>query len=176
MIDSVEASLVISVIALGLSTISLVLSMFTLRRQGIPDKYEVQRRIMEELSQTYPDRRLESHHGPVFEFTYITVIREANLTTLSGLANLAKEYITGELQGRTAVGFKIKNGDFSEDFNGELSFSSETHDNVKIQVGPENGPSWLKEVTFRTASAGDVTSYMMWLCSDEFPEYVSLDS
>jgi len=58
----------LSLIAIGLSTVSIIMSAFSLRRQGIPDKFEGQRRAMESLTQTNPDRWING-----FKTVYITV-------------------------------------------------------------------------------------------------------
>lgn len=170
-IGQVEASFLVSIIALALSTTSIILSAFALRRQGIPDRFEVRRRIIESIEQTNPNLEFKIDDGPTFEIAYVSVRRETGLTNWSGITNLLKEYITGELQGRTAIGISVKDGVFVDDFEGEVEFTSSVYGDLTVEVGGEPEYNSLKEVTIPVANASDLSGYIRWLCINELAIY-----
>jgi hypothetical protein len=170
-IGQAEASFLVSIIALTLSTASIILSAFALRRQGIPDRFEVCRRIIKSIEQTNPDLEFENDDGTTFEIAYVMVKREAGLTSGIRITNLLKEYITGELQGRTAVGISVKEGVFVDDFEGEIEFTSSVYGDLTVEVGGASEYKSLKEVTIPVANASDLSGYIRWLCIDELSVY-----
>ena len=167
----VTTPLLVSLIALILSTASFILSMFSLRRQGIPDRFEVRRRIIETLEETHPELQYETEEGPVFEIVYVTVLSEAGLTSWQGFGNLLKEYITGQLQGKTSVGVSVENGRFVEDFEGDQMFSSNAFGGLKVEVSKASNQDRIRVITIPYANASEVSGYIRWLCIDELSVY-----
>lgn len=154
------SSTMLSLVAIGLSTVSIIMSGFSLRRQGIPDKFEVERRAMELLQQTNPDRRINE-----FKIAYITVTEEG------GLANKVKKYVEGHIQGRTEVLVSLDNGMFSDDFEGKYEFESSLDRPMPVEV---KAPANVKEgrvLTLSTADSQEIYGLLQWLLINIFPEH-----
>lgn len=150
----------LSLIAIGLSTISIVMSAFAIRRQGIPDKFEVERRALESLKQTNPDRHING-----FKIVYITVTEEG------GLVNTAKKHVEGHIQGRTEVLVSLDNGMFRNDFEGEYEFESSLDHPMPVTVKAPADVKGQRVLTLKTADSQEIYGMLQWLLIDIFPEH-----
>lgn len=150
----------LSLVALALSTVSIIMSGLSLRRQGIPDKFEVERRAMESLKQTNPDRRVNN-----FKVVYITVTEEG------GFKNKVKKYVEGHIQGRTEVLINLDNGMFSEDFEGDYEFESSLDYPMPVEVKAPANVMDGRVLTLNTADSQEIYGLLQWLLIDIFPEH-----
>lgn len=173
MVDVVAPYL--TLIAVVLSTVSLVLSLFTLRRQGIPDRYEVQRRIHELLAQRGCADEIVSETAR-FRIHTITVTRESGFGSWGEFKNWLREYWTSELQGHTEVALIVNNGHFTDDFEGTMTFSSDAYGEVIVEVDGSDTFGRFKSIRFDTANAADVQNHLLWLCTNQFPVYARTHS
>ncbi|WP_121821061.1 hypothetical protein [Halostella salina] len=151
----------LSLVATVLSTISIAMAALSLRRQGIPDRFEVRRRAMESIQQTNPDRRING-----FEVVYISVKEE------DGLWNTLKKYWSGRIQGRTQAFISLDRGAFDEDFEGEYEFESSFDRPMPVTVSAPAETQSQRLVTLQTTESQDVYGLLQWLLIDIFPEHV----
>lgn len=150
----------LSFVAVGLSTASIIMSALSLRRQGIPDKFEIERRAIESLKQTNPDRRIND-----FKVVYVTVKEE------KGLVNTVKKYAEGHLQGHTQVLVSLDNGGFSSDFEGEYEFESSLDHPMPVGVMAPADAQIQRLITLHTTDSQEIYGILQWLLIDIFPEH-----
>lgn len=150
----------LSLIAISLSTVSIIMSGLSLRRQGIPDKFEVERRATELLQQTNPDRRING-----FKVVYITVTEEG------GLVNKVKKYVEGHIQGRTEILVSLDNGQFRDNFEGEYEFESSIDRPIPVEVKAPANVKGGRVLTLNTADSQEIYGLLQWLLIDIFPEH-----
>jgi len=153
----------LSLVALGLSTISIIMSAFSLRGQGMPNRFEVQRRAMEKMTQTNPDRRIND-----FRIHYITVTEDG------GLTSTAKKYAKGHIRGHTQVFVSLDApGKFADDFEGEYEFDFSLDHPMPVTI---NAPAEVEEqrlITLQTTDSQEIYGMLQWLLIDILPEHVA---
>ena len=152
--------MMVSLVAIGLSSASIIMSAFSIRRQGIPDKFEVERRAMESLKQTNPDRRING-----YKIAFITI------TTEGGLTNTVKKYTEGHIQGRTEVMISLENGKFANDFEGEYNFESSIDRPMPVTIKAPADTASSRVLTLETADSQEIYGLLQWLLIDIFPNY-----
>lgn len=153
---------VLSLIAIGVSTVSIFLATLSIRRQGIPDRYEVRRRTNESILQTNPDFLING-----FKIVFISVSEDG------GVWNLIKKYLTGEIQGDISAFISIDGNDtFEEDFEGEYHFESSFNRPMPVTISAPGDERSERLIRIDTTNAEEAYGMLQWLLIDVFPDYV----
>lgn len=90
----------ISAVAVALSTLAIVLSLISIRRQSVPSKYEAERRVREKFE--IPNGELKFDYNDTdYHISYISIMRN------KGLTHRIKELLVGDISARTQIVFTV---------------------------------------------------------------------
>jgi len=142
--------------ALVLSIIAIILSVIAIRRQRIPTKYELERRIREKFQQTSPD--LTFTVGNI-EYTIVSI----TVKPKDGWENRVKEYVYGEIPAETSVAVTT-NGILPDSLDGVGD----------ITVVSAKGSNLALTLRMDTTDPSDIYSRLMRAMHDELPEHIKV--
>ena len=142
--------------ALFLSIIAVILSLIAIRRQRIPTKYELERRIREKFQQTSPDLTFTAGN---IEYTIVSI----TVKPKGGWKNRVKEYIYGGIPAETSLAITT---------NGILPDSLEDVENVSVVSA--KGSNLALSVRVETTDPSDIYSRFMQAMHDELPEHITV--
>lgn len=141
-------------VSLVLPAIAIILSLIAIRRQRLPSKYELERRIREKLKETNPE--LVFQIGQIeYRITSITVKRKR------GWGYRIPEYLYGEIPVETSIEIVT---------NGILPRPIDNIDNTSIII-TEGGPVGLT-LNVETADPLTIYNHLMVAIHRKLPEYI----
>lgn len=142
--------------ALVLSIIAVILSLIAIRRQRIPTKYELERRIREKFQQTSPDLTFDAG---VIKYTIVSI----TVKPKDGWKNRVKEYLYGEIPAETSLAITT---------NATLPDSLDEVENVSVVSA--KGSNLALTLQMDTSDPGDIYSRFMSAVHDEIPDHVTV--
>ena len=143
-------------VALVLSIIAVVLSLIAIRRQRIPTKFELERRIREQFQQTSP------------ELTFKTGNVEYNIVSITvkpknGWRDRVKEYLYGNLPAETSLAITT---------NAILPDSLDDVENISVVSA--KGSNLALMLRMDTTDPSDIYSRFMKAMHDELPDHIKI--